>query len=126
MEIPLTFGSTTYEGACANMKTGAPIGAPRFISVLILAAAATTGVAAIIVIVVAAAAAAAVAEDQQQDDDPPPVVTTEATADTVIVIAHKYTSKNFVELCCPHSMLFHCAKKVQRLVRALHPNLHIL
>ena len=90
-------------------------GAP-FYSVAFLAAAATAVIAAIVVIVVAAAAAAAaaVAEDQQQDNDPPPVVTAEAIADTVIV-AHKTTSKNFVELCCPHSMLFPRAKKVQQL-----------
>ena len=86
-------------------------GAPLY-SVAFLAAAATAVVAAIVVVVVAAAAA--VAEDQQQDNDPPPVVTAEAIADTVIV-AHKTTSKNFVELCCPHSMLFLRAKKVQRL-----------
>ena len=96
-------------------------GAPFYFDVC-LAAAATAIIAAIVVIVVAAAA---IAEDQQQDNDPPPVVTAEAAADTVIV-THRNTSKNFVELCCPHSMLFHCAKKVQRLVRALHPNLHIL
>ena len=87
-------------------------GAP-FYSDDFLAAAATAVIAAIVVVVVAAAAAA-VAEDQQQDNDPPPVVTAEAIADTVIV-AHKTTSKNFVELCCPHSMLFQRAKKVQRL-----------
>ena len=67
--------------------------------------AATAVVVAAIVIDGAIATATAVAEDQQQDNNPPPVVTTEAATDTVIVIAHKITSKNFVELCCPHSML---------------------
>ena len=69
-----------------------------------LAAAATAVVAAVVVAGAVAAAAATVAEDQQQNNDPPPVVTAEAAADTVI-ITHKNTSKNFVELCCPHSML---------------------
>ena len=55
-------------------------------------------------IAVVAATAAAVAEDQQQDNDPPPVIAAEAAADTVIV-AHMNTSKNFVELCCPHPIL---------------------
>ena len=64
-------------------------------------AAAAVIVAAIVIVV---AAATAVAENQQQNDDPPPVVAAEAVADTVI-IAHKNTSENFVELCCPHSML---------------------
>ena len=68
-----------------------------------LAAAATAVVAAVVVVVVAAAAAT-VAEDQQQNNDPPPVVAAEAVADTIIV-THRNTSKNFVELCCPHSML---------------------
>ena len=69
-----------------------------------LAAAATAVVTAVVVAGAVAAAAATVAEDQQQNNDPPPVVAAEAVADTIIV-THRNTSKNFVELCCPHSML---------------------
>ena len=87
-------------------------GAPCYFAVR--SAAAATAVVAAVVVIVVAAAAAAVAEDQQQDNDPPPVVTAEAATDTVIV-AHKNTSRNFVELCCPHSMLFRKLKKVRRL-----------
>ena len=92
------------------------MGRPLSIDDAHLAAAAVIVAAAAVIAVgnSVAAATAAVAEDQQQDNDPPPVVTAEAIADTVIV-AHKTTSKNFVELCCPHSMLFLRAKKVQRL-----------
>ena len=86
------------------MKTGAPIGAPLFSDSAEDFLAAAAVIVAAVVVVVVAAAAAAVAEDQQQNNDPPPVVTAEAAADTVI-ITHKNTSKNFVELCCPHSML---------------------
>ena len=99
------------------MKNQAPrLGRPIFIPDL---AAAAAGIATVVIVVVATAvvAAAAIAEDQQQNDDPPPVVTAEAATDTVIV-AHKNTSKNFVELCCPHSMLFRKLKKVQRLESA--------
>jgi len=84
-------------------KNQAPrLGRPVLVQPPALAAAAIVVTA--VVIVGVATAATAVAEDQQKDNDPPPVVTTEAIADTVIV-AHKNTSKNFVELCCPHSML---------------------
>jgi len=85
------------------IKNQAPrLGRPAFSQMPASAAAAI--VVAAVVIVGVAAAAAAVAEDQQQANDPPPVVTAEAIADTIIV-AHMNTSKNFVELCCPHSML---------------------
>ena len=86
------------------------LGRPRSLIQPALAAATAAVVAAVIVVT---AATTAVAEDQQQDDNPPPVVTAEAIADTVI-ITHKNTSRNFVELCCPHSMLFRRLKKVQR------------
>ena len=60
------------------------------------AAAARVAAAAIVIVVVSIAAAAAVAEQKNQNDDPPPVVVQAAT-DTVVV-THRNTSKNFVEL----------------------------
>ena len=76
-------------------------GRPGWDALLSLAAAAVV----VAAVHAAGVATAAVAEDQQQDDDPPPVVVIEAAAD--IVVAHKkyLRIRNFVGLCCPHSML---------------------
>jgi hypothetical protein len=78
------------------LKNQAPrLGRPLFqlaaAAVVVAAAAATVVVEGVVV-----ATAAAVAEQQDQNDDPPPVVV-QAAADTIIV-THKNTSKNFVEL----------------------------
>ena len=52
-----------------------------------------------------AAATAAVAEQQDQNDDPPPVVIQAAT-ETIVITAHKSTSRKFLGVFIPCSMVF--------------------
>jgi len=78
-----------------------------------LAAAAVVVVIAAVVAAVDGAVVAAVAEQQDQNNDPPPVVVQTAT-ETIVITAHKSTSRNFLRVCCPHSMVFRRRFFVQR------------
>ena len=81
------------------------------------AATATVLCAATIVTAVAATVrAVATAADENEKDDNPAAVTAEETV--VVIVAHKDTSMNFVELCCSHSMVFLPAKNVRQAMPA--------
>ena len=71
--------------------------APR---IVFLAAAAAVVAAVVVVEAAVAAATAAIAEQQDQNDDPPPVVIQTAT-ETIVITAHKSTSRKFLGVLSP-------------------------
>ena len=92
-------------------KPGTPIGVPVLFYlaaaavVIVAAPVIAAAIAAVVAAEGGAASAATVAQQQDQDHDPPPVVVQAAT-DTIVITAHKSTSRNLIGVLIPCSMVF--------------------